>query len=200
MVSFYQHKEWTIFYSNRSTSSTSGYDDLFQWGNHGWDSSWNWNHHFLKFTIVCCHFPWWFCLLHRPNRQTGWRCGNNHQSIRFLLMALIFRILPELQYPSCLLFWWVARTHGFQLAFPHFISHMSGIQSRSPWMKRRLAPCEKGTWYTAKNVYGKYFFSSLPQRESTYQGNCVPETKFGDYLTWLWADVKYWNTICHCGL
>lgn len=97
-------------------------------------------------------------------------------------MALIFRILPGLRYPSCLLFGWVARTRGFQLAFPHFVSHMSGIQSRSPWTKRRLAPCEKGTWYTAKNVYGKYFFSSLLQKKSTYQGNCVLETESLDII------------------
>lgn len=88
--------------------------------NHIWHSSWNWSHDLIKLGIIPCHSPRSICILHKPNRQLEWGCGQNYYpaSFKSLMVALMFAIPPGIK--CC--FWFTifqgrGSSNGFHLPF-----------------------------------------------------------------------------------
>lgn len=93
--------------------------------------TWLWSHHLVKFNIIYCHFPRSICLLHRPNRQVKWKCGENpHSGILHVLDggtnlcntssdAIVLWFTPFLRWGSF---------SGFYLVFSTVIIHTPQVR------------------------------------------------------------------------
>lgn len=76
-----------IFQINDSIPDTMGCINLLKQWNHISDSSCNWSHHLVKFTITYCHFPRPTSLLNSPDRRAEQGSGGDHQLCIFQVLA-----------------------------------------------------------------------------------------------------------------